>query len=135
MLVESELLCYLGGGKLFPNLSRFFGPALPLGVEAAGEFCELKLTESVSMDGLLDRLNEVSEPGIRWTGARELVEGEFNLAKSLRSVGWLAQLRDVDVESVAAAITSFCGLATLPVELVRKRQTKTVDLRECVEEI
>lgn len=134
ILRRAELpIWYTEGFHPKPALS--FGPALPLGVESAGEYCELKLTSKIPMEGLLDRLNAVSEPGIRWNQARLLGDEDMKLAKALKSVGWLIQLRDASPVELREAMTRFSGLEELVVELPRKRQMKRIDLKQCVEEL
>jgi radical SAM-linked protein len=115
-----------------PKVSISFGPALPLGVESDLEYCEVKLTEPVESGELLRRLNEVSEPGIRWLAAEPLAPGAPSLARVLKEVEWQVDCALFDGAALAAAIEAFHARARWPLQVRRKRDLHTLELKECV---
>jgi radical SAM family uncharacterized protein/radical SAM-linked protein len=126
-------LWYTEGYHPKPAIS--FGPALPLGVESAGEFCELKLTEEIDLNGLLERLNAVSEMGIRWDQARRINSGDAGLAKSISSIEWLIEMPKDQALELSESLRRFASASSWQVELQRKRETKRIDLKACVESL
>jgi radical SAM-linked protein len=62
-----------------PNMQ--FGPALGLGLASLGEMVDVRIDATPAPDELLERLNEVSPEGIRFTGCRLVPTGLPGLSK------------------------------------------------------
>ena len=134
-----------------PQLS--FGPALPLGVQSLGEFCEFALTEELPEAQVLEALGGASEEGLRFTELVRVLPGEPRLSR------WIAALRyavlppaDLEPARVEVRLETFRNAGAWPVELTRRVKTKSrrrgrrpasgpaersvaVDLREFVDEV
>ena len=115
-----------------PKVAISFGPALPLGVESDREYCEIKLTEELAAFELLRRLNEVSEPGIRWLDAELLAPGSPSLARLLREVEWQVACDPSQLGALADALERFEEKELWPIQVQRKRDLHTLDLKACV---
>ena len=107
-----------------PKLS--FGPALPLGVQSLGEFCEFALTEELPEDRVLEALRTASEEGLRFTELVRVHAGEPKLSR------WIAALRyavllaaDLEPASVEARLKAFRGSDSWPIELTRRVKAKS----------
>jgi radical SAM-linked protein len=73
-----------------PKPEMTFGPALPLGIASLDEHVDVHVAGEVQIDGLLDRLNAVSESGIVFSGARMLGASEPRLSKVIEEAGYVA---------------------------------------------
>ena len=107
-----------------PKLS--FGPALPLGVQSLGEFCEFALTEELPEARVLEALRGASEEGLRFTELARVHPGEPRLSR------WIAALRyavllaaDLEPASVEARLEAFSDADSWPVELTRRVKAKS----------
>ncbi|MCY4627587.1 MAG: TIGR03936 family radical SAM-associated protein, partial [Acidobacteria bacterium] len=107
-----------------PKLS--FGPALPLGVQSLGEFCEFALTEELPEVQVLAALRGASEEGLRFTELVRVHPGEPKLSR------WIAALRyavllaaDLEPASVEARLEAFRAADSWPIELTRRVKQKS----------
>jgi radical SAM family uncharacterized protein/radical SAM-linked protein len=64
-----------------PGLS--FGPALGLGIPSLGEYLDVKLVEKLPPEAILRRLQVVSPPGIEFSSAAKLTDGDAPLGRVL----------------------------------------------------
>jgi radical SAM family uncharacterized protein/radical SAM-linked protein len=118
-----------------PKPSLSFGPALPLGVESAGELFEVRLVGNLDDPAaLLKKLNRVSEPGLEFVACRIVDEGEPRLAAMLDQADYLVKLagHGVDEPTVRRHLDRLAQSESWPLTIRRKKREKTVDLREVV---
>ncbi len=120
-----------------PKPALTFSPALALGVQSVGELLEVKLIDRPDPADLLRRLNAVAEPGIEFTAARVVEDGEKRMATLLQRADYLVRLRTLedDVGAVRAALDRFRAAAAVPVTIHRKKGEKTLDLKQIVERL
>jgi radical SAM family uncharacterized protein/radical SAM-linked protein len=85
-----------------PGLS--FGPALGLGISSLGELLEVKLVDRLPADEILERLRRVSPPGIDFSFATTLADGEAPLGRMLTVACYAVRLPD-GVSACAAEST------------------------------
>ncbi len=77
-----------------PKPEMTFSPALALGIASLGEYIDLKLDgdEPFEIEGLCERLNAVTEPGIDFTHARMLVNGDKRVTRVIDEGVYVAGL-------------------------------------------
>jgi radical SAM-linked protein len=118
-----------------------FGPALALGMTSLAEYADFALTEEVAIDGLLEGLTQSTEPGLTFFGVRRLAEEEPSLSKLIGAQDFLAILPVDEAGGVAAEKTlrsyqircqEILALHQVPVTVLRKGKTRTVDLKSVV---
>ena len=107
-----------------PKIS--FGPALPLGVQSLGEFCEFALTAELPPDEVLEALRGGSEEGLRFTELVRVRPGEPRLS------GWIGALRyavllaaDLEPGAAEARLEEFRNADTWPLALTRRVKVKS----------
>ncbi|HHH29187.1 MAG TPA: TIGR03960 family B12-binding radical SAM protein [Polyangiaceae bacterium] len=85
-----------------PKPEMTFSPALALGIASLGEYVDVKLDGDVpfEIDGLCERLNAVAEPGIEFTHARALVNGDKRVTRIIDEAVYVAGLSKPALESV-----------------------------------
>ncbi len=117
-----------------PKPALTFSPALALGVQSVGELLEVKLIERPDPAELLRHLNAVAEPGIEFTAARVVEDGEKRMTALLQRADYLVRLRgfEDDPEAIRAVLQRFHASDTLPVTIQRKKGEKTLDLKQVV---
>ncbi len=117
-----------------PKPALSFGPALPLGVESAGEFFEVKLVRDPGDPAaLLRKLNEVSAEGIQFVACRIVEPGELRLSALLDQADYLVKLDDsFDADQVRAQIKAFEYGHGFEVEIERKKGTHLINLRAAI---
>jgi len=121
-----------------PKPAISYGPALSLGVQSVGELAELKLTRSLPPEEILQRLNQVSEDGLRFTACRLLRDDEPPLSKCLDRADYVVDLTgilDEEQRVLQERIDAFMKTEELPVTIFRKKKERTVDARAVVDEI
>ena len=128
-----------------PKLS--FGPALPLGIQSAAEYCEFSLTRELPAPEVLQALEAASETGMPFFEVVRVAPGEPRLSR------WIAALRyavllpaDGDPAGVRARLGRFAEADSWPLALSRRVKVRgrrrapaperetTVDLRDFVDD-
>jgi len=96
-----------------PKPEMTFGPALALGVSSLGEYVDVKLDSDVpfELDGLVERLAEVSEPGIEFTHAVALRNGDKRVTRVIDEGVYVAGvpravLDELGIDDLAAAVAA-----------------------------
>jgi hypothetical protein len=114
-----------------------FAPSLPLGVFSLAEFVDVKLrADLVSLDGVLERLQEASAEGVEFFSAKALGEADKPLSKVVNEIEYVAgvtrELLEVAGVSSAAELESFLSRRRedeLRVKRVVKGIGKWVDVK------
>ena len=121
-----------------------FGPALSLGVPSFGEILDFSLTEDLSAESVLARLNEVCPEGIRFTSVVKHDESTRDMAKWLYGGSWLVgitrdtlmnlmQVRESAVDEVLdTRVQTLLSSTELVVERTRKERSREVDIRPMI---
>jgi len=117
-----------------PKPSITFSPALALGVQSVGELLEVKLVERHDPADVLRRLNDVAEAGLEFEACRIVEDGERRMTAMLHRADYLVRLRDLEADpgAIDAAIARFVSATSLPITIRRKKNAKTLDLKEIV---
>jgi len=96
-----------------PKPEMTFGPALALGVSSLGEYVDVKLDSDVpfSIDGLVERLAAVGEPGIEFTHAVDLRNGDKRVTRVIDEGVYVAGvprsvLDELGVDDLAATVAA-----------------------------
>jgi radical SAM family uncharacterized protein/radical SAM-linked protein len=115
-----------------PGLS--FGPALGLGIPSLGELLDVKLVDRLAPEELLRRLRAVSPPGIEFTGATLLVEGDAAIGRALSEAHYAVRLpAGASAEAAEAAFNAGAPLVAQRRERSDSRRADgehTVDVRK-----
>lgn len=115
-----------------PGLS--FGPALGLGIPSLGELLDVKLVDRLSAEEMLHRLRAVSPPGIEFTGATALADGDLAIGRALTQAHYAVRLpAGVSTATAEAAWTSGAPLLAKRRERSDSRRAdgvETVDVRK-----
>lgn len=127
-----------------PKAVMQFGPALSLGVPSFGEILDFSLTEDLSAESVLARLNEVCPEGIRFTSVVKHDESTRDMAKWLYGGSWLVgitrdtlmnlmQVRESAVDEVLdTRVQTLLSSTELVVERTRKERSREVDIRPMI---
>lgn len=141
LLRRADLVVYYSEG-FSPKPVMTLGPALSLGAESVSEYADLTLTHDIEPDELLKRLNSVAPTGLCITGARRVVSGQRGLSKVIDGLDFALfvnrdELDAADLETayahLAERIVTIEAQDEVPVEVVRKRKRRTLNLRDIVE--
>jgi radical SAM family uncharacterized protein/radical SAM-linked protein len=125
-------LFYSEGFHPKPELS--FAPALGLGIPSLGEVLDVKLSEEVDPDTLVQRLQAVTLGGIQFTGAVRLRDDDRSLGRVLSAANFAALLPAGPGEAwVAEALDRYGGGAPMPVLRRNSAEQKRVTLDRTVE--
>jgi radical SAM-linked protein len=115
-----------------PGLS--FGPALGLGIPSLGELLDVKLVDRLPAEEILRRLRAVSPPGIEFTGATALLDGDPPIGRVLAEAHYAVRL----TAGVSADAAEFTFNAGAPLVAQRRERSDsrradgahTVDVRK-----
>ena len=72
-----------------PRMKASFGPALPLGIEGWQEILEISLTEPLTKEVLVDKINIAAPSGLRIIKAEKLLQQKTSLNKLLKCASYL----------------------------------------------
>ncbi|TVR04044.1 MAG: TIGR03960 family B12-binding radical SAM protein [Deltaproteobacteria bacterium] len=137
-------LWYSQGFSPAPVLS--FTPALGLGMASYSEYLDVSLTETLDPRDVLDRVNAVTPEGLHIVGVRRLGDdgcketlasrhNALDLVIALDSAG-TSRVLGLDEDSCIAElqrrVDDLLASDTRPVEVLRKKKTRVVDLREVI---
>ena len=106
-----------------------FSPATPLGTYSVSEMVDVSLTDVVSEDDLLKRLNATPDPGLHFVAARLLLQTEKKVAAKLHSTDYLVALPGATPDEVMTAARKAMAAETIPLTVMRKHKEKTMDGR------
>jgi radical SAM family uncharacterized protein/radical SAM-linked protein len=105
---RAELPLYYSQG-FHPKPEMVFGPALSLGIASLSEYVDLRLDgdRPVEIDGLVGRLNDVSELGLRFLHAAWLGDGDKRITRLIDEGVYVAgvphfALADLGLDDVGA---------------------------------
>ena len=112
-----------------PKVRMSFPSALALGVAGMDEAMELECTEQLEAGELLDRLNNVSVPGLCFLSAAWLAPGEKKAAITASVFEWTVPESARD--AVKHGLKRLLDTETVPIE---KPNGKTVDVRKAIQE-
>ncbi len=117
-----------------PKPDMAFGPALSLGVPSLEEYIDFKLLAEQDIPSLLERMNQASPAGLRFTAAAKLTPLDPGITKVISGARYalvfarsaLPEGGEAWLRERAAAVLA---ADTLPVTRVIDRQSKPVDVR------
>ena len=114
-----------------PKAVLAYGPALPLGTPSIAEVLDVFALDEQSPADLLARLNQVTDPGMRWLAAAPLPEG----AKSCARVAKLAEVVLAcpdrwDVPTLQSAASRLLGDEPIEMTVTRKKGPRVIDVRD-----
>jgi radical SAM family uncharacterized protein/radical SAM-linked protein len=124
-----------------------FAPALSLGVPSFGEIVDMQLTDDITPEELLQRLNSVSSEGIRFLHAERVPNGDKALAKNIDggtyligiapdTLSSLMQVREGMIgETLGQRLAALLAAETLVINRTRKDRTREVDIRPMIGEM
>jgi radical SAM-linked protein len=107
-----------------PKPEMVFSPALALGIASLAEYVDVKLDGDVpfSLDGLVERLNAVTEPGLPITHAVPLEDGDRRVTRAIDEAVYVAA---IPLSALEAA-----GLRDVSARVRERRGGPLVVLRE-----
>ncbi|MBX3274124.1 MAG: TIGR03960 family B12-binding radical SAM protein [Sandaracinaceae bacterium] len=110
-----------------PKPEMVFAPALALGIASLAEYVDVKLDGDVPfvVDGLVARLNAVTEPGIEFTSARALDAQDRRLTRAIDEAVYVA--------GVPRALLAARGITDLAALVEARKRGPLAALRETKE--
>jgi radical SAM-linked protein len=125
-------LLYTQGFNTRPRLQ--LATALPLGITSECELIDVFLREIIEINGLIERLHEVSPAGLRVLDVEDIPVRSDNLQQLVRSAEYRIRLLDpVDVETVRERIASLLASERIIKEEFRRSGKRSViDLRALI---
>lgn len=122
-------VAYSQGFTPRPRLS--FGLALSTGYESLAEYLDIELDApgGLDVDSLPAALSDALPTGLDVTAVAVIEPGTESLQQAVLSCSWDIVLRDIDHQSVDAAITRILAAESIPVTRERKGKPVEDDLR------
>jgi radical SAM-linked protein len=109
------------------------GSALPLGISSECEILDVSLRESISLDGLVERITATSPAGLRIYSIEEVPVRSPALQTQVRSAEYRIHFEDpVDLEALKFRISQLMEGATLESERERKGKPTTFNIRPMI---
>lgn len=119
-------------GGYSPHMIMSFAAPLGVGTESLGEYFDLELTETISTDEIVRRLNETMAEGVQVISARQVEEGKAGKAMSLVSAAdYFVEFRPGKEPEISwrDKVREFLALTEIQVTKKTKRSEKQVDIR------
>ncbi len=111
-----------------------FAPPLSLGMGGAAELLDIMLVRPLTPMAALKRLNGVGLPGLQFIACEEVELRAPGLEASLSHADYRLFLRpgadDAGTDDAEAALGRFLAAESFPIEIERKKGTRTLDLRQ-----
>jgi len=124
-------ILYSAGFNPRPRIA--LATALPLGISSECEILDVSLRESISLDGVIDRLTNASPPGLRVYEIEEVPVRSPALQTLVRSSEYRIRLDDhIDPHIVQERIDSLMESASLDQQRERKGKAITVNMRPLI---
>ena len=121
-------MAYSSGFHPHPRIS--YAGASPTGAASEAEYLELGLAERRDPEDVRRALDDALPDGLDVAAIAESPGG--SLADLLVASSWLVELRGADPAAVAAAVATFLGTDSVPVERMTKKGLRTFDCRAAV---
>ncbi len=112
-----------------PRAKIAFGSALAVGVTSSGEYVDMELTSDIGPDDFLKILNENLPVGIRFEAAVEIGPEVPTLMSVINRASYIITGSQRQGESLGRAVRNILDSEAIWVERLRKKGTKTVDIR------
>jgi hypothetical protein len=106
-----------------------FAQALGLGYFSEGEYMEVALDDSASLDEAVKALNATLPEGIRMTGGWRMPEDFPTLMASVTAARWLVEFEESVDETLIGKFSSLLVRENIEVEKEGKNGTSVVDIR------
>lgn len=119
-------------GGYSPHMIMSFAAPLGVGTESLGEYFDLELTETMSTDEIVRRLNKTMAEGIQVISARQVEEGKAGKAMSLvAAADYFVEFRPGKEPEISwrDKVEEFLSLPQIQVTKKTKRSEKQVDIR------
>lgn len=111
-----------------PHMLLSFATALSLGAESTAELLDIKLTQMVDLDEMLEALNRAFPAGFKAVRARVADEKEPKLTKEMKWAGYTVTLSS----DISDKVRDFLSMESCIVTKKSKRGLKEVDIRPMV---
>jgi radical SAM-linked protein len=115
-----------------PRPRTAFGPPLPLFVEGARELSDFELTESVPVDEVIRRMNEVLPTGIRLLEGGYIPNKTSSITAAIRRASYRVESREGALDLAPDHLTAFLARESITITKESKGQKKTVDVRPAI---
>ena len=118
-----------------PRMKMAFGSALAVGVTSSGEYLDLELDRHVELDGFLEALNRVLPVGITFTEGVYIDQDTPTLMSIINRAQYILTGDLEHNADLGQAVQSLLDEKILSVERVRKKRTRTLNIRPWIFEI
>ncbi len=116
-----------------PHIQVAFASALSTGACGLREIMDVKMTESVSEDHFLEKMNKAMPPEMRLTAARALDDKHPALTSLLKAAQYEIRFRDpVQAEILLSAMDSMIAMEKIIVPRKTKSGVKDVDMKPLI---
>lgn len=127
-------LYYSEGFSPKPQMS--FSSALSLGVESLQEFIDISLLEEIPVNDIFEKITDVSPEGFKLISVKRIQNGEKGISKVLKVHDYILRIDTVsDKKFIQNKFEEFLQLENYEIQVVRKGNIKTVNIRENVRDI
>ena len=130
-------LKYSEGFHPEPKIS--YSPPIPLGTESTAEILDVKLTENLQPQEIMDRINVLLPQGVALYGAKLIDPREESIAASVIGTRYRVDLSHIErkftKEELPALVSGFLCRSEIPFSKERKGKTRKVNMREFVASI
>lgn len=119
-----------------PHQILSFSHPLPLGMESEGEYADIELTDSITSEVAIARLQSKTVPEITVLSFKQLPDRAENAMASVRAARYLIDLSRFDeCGKVISAINDFMAQDSIVVTKTTKKSTKDEDIRPYIYEM
>lgn len=115
-----------------PHMKISFSSALSLGITASAEYLDMEMEEDLSVEEVIERMNNVAPKGLEILGGVEVEKGVKKMMAACNYAEYIVEgnvTEDVDWEET---LKSFNEAETIPYEKITPKKTKMIDMKEFI---
>lgn len=120
-----------------PHQIMSFAQPLSVGLESNGEYMDIEVHSITSCTDVMDRLNQVSAPGIKVVSVKILPEGAGNAMASVAAASYTVCFREGREPklNIPEALPAFLSKEQILITKETKKGTREVDLKQGIYEL
>jgi radical SAM family uncharacterized protein/radical SAM-linked protein len=130
-------LKYSEGFRPEPRIS--YSSPIPLGTESTAEVLDVRLTENLQAQEIIDRVNPLLPPGVALYSVKLIDPGAESISASVTGARYRVDLshlqRRFTTDEISVLIGGFLSSSEIPFSKERKGKTRSVNMRDFVQSI